>query len=150
MCTLDNDVNSLISSAFMSFGWIDEPHSLPLYGWARNVSLSTSSLLIPVVGIESSEGRYSDPNGTALPTVNGVTIYLGSNLASGAGNLSFAFKNVSTSTTSNSGTLSVGNASASVTFGTGITVSSGDKIAIVLSMASGSLVLPSLQWGIGL
>lgn len=144
MCVLDDAVKTLITSTFMSFGFLDtNDDRISVTG--RNVSLTTSNLNIPMLGTESSEGRYSDPNSNPLGTLSGITVYLQSNLASGSGNLQFSYINLTTSTSNGfTGTISPGNASGYIG-SNGVSVSSGDQVAIIFSMASGSLVIPSFQ-----
>lgn len=144
MCIVDSAVAEVAVGAFTAFSFILGEAQLPIYGLARNVSVTTSNLIIPAFGSENSDGRYSDPSSNSISVAH-MQIWLGTTLPAG-GNLSFYFKNLTSGTAFNfTGTLNAGSSSAEVN-ATGVTAASGDQIAVIFSLSSGSQTLPSLQW----
>lgn len=117
--------------------------SSTIYGTAKNVLVGTSSVIIPAVGTDSSNGQFTD---TGPQNFSIVTLWLATPLA-GSANLNFAFTNLTTSASIGGGVIFPGGFHGSVNVLPGsITVNSEDFIAIVLSLSSGSLVIPSIQW----
>jgi hypothetical protein len=109
---------------------------ITLFGYAKNTFVGTSDVSIPGIGSEASSGTWS----YTPPSSFGLRLVLGDTLGV---TFNFKLKNI-TSGLSSSGTITSGNLTG--TTSGNVTFSSGDVIAVIVSLASGAQVIPYFEW----
>jgi hypothetical protein len=107
-----------------------------IFGYAKNLFVGTSNVTIPRIGTESSSGKFPFTPGGSFQ----LRVYLADTLGV---DLNFTLKNLTTGLSS-SGIITAGNYLADTSGN--VSFSSGDQMAVIVSLASGAQVIPFIQW----
>jgi len=146
---IDIDIQVPPAPQFSSVSYV-VPAATDIWGFAKNISLSTSPISIPLFGTNESSGILQ--SGSSIISgghgVSEMSIRIYDRPPSGV-SLSFSVKNLTTGAIAGPGTTQPDFFWGDFQVNPALLIGNGDQAVIMLSVSSGTFMLPFIQWAVG-